>query len=329
MVVYEYIWLGGNSEFRSKVKVSDSEPTIWNYDGSSTNQASTVDSEVLLVPVKTVKSPFKSDYLVLCETRLPSGKPHPTNTRQLANEIFKNDKNDSMFGIEHEFFALHANNKPIHVQDPDGSDKSDFYCGVGHGKSYGRPYLEEVFESCLTAGLNVTGYNMEVAAGQMEIQVCAKGIDAADQSMLLKYIIHRVAEKYKYIITFDAKPRFTVDCNLNGSGCHVNFSTKRMRQEECYDHIMDFINNLQNGHEETMKLYGDDNKKRLSGTHETSEFNKFTFGVGNRCASIRIPNETFKNKRGYIEDRRPSSSADMYIVTSHLLSNYPKVDSLR
>lgn len=35
-------------------------------------------------------------------------------------------------------------------------------------------------------------------------------------------------------------------------------------------------------------------------------------------ASIRIPRKTEKNGYGYFEDRRPSSSCDLYVVTSKL-----------
>ena len=75
----EYIWLGGNQEFRSKNKIiqMDKELTFedlmeWNFDGSSTNQAHGEDTDVMLKPVKFVKSPFTqhycTSYLVLCET---------------------------------------------------------------------------------------------------------------------------------------------------------------------------------------------------------------------------------------------------------------------
>ena len=48
----------------------------------------------------------------------------------------------------------------------------------------------------------------------------------------------------------------------------------------------------------------------------------FSFGVANRTASIRIPRETDKNRYGYIEDRRPSGSANMYVVTAKLLERF-------
>lgn len=66
-----------------------------------------------------------------------------------------------------------------------------------------------------------------------------------------------------------------------------------------------------------MELYGEDNNKRLTGIHETSSIDKFTYGAGSRAASVRIPSQTVKDKgKGYIEDRRPASNIDPYIVSS-------------
>ena len=55
----EYIWIGGNGEFRSKHKILalDKELTMedipeWNFDGSSTDQAKGDDTEVIIKPVK-------------------------------------------------------------------------------------------------------------------------------------------------------------------------------------------------------------------------------------------------------------------------------------
>ena len=58
---------------------------------------------------------------------------------------------------------------------------------------------------------------------------------------------------------------------------------------------------------------------RLSGKHETSNINKYTIGIANRGASIRIPNETIKNGKGYFEDRRPASNIDPYLVCCLIL----------
>ena len=50
----------------------------------------------------------------------------------------------------------------------------------------------------------------------------------------------------------------------------------------------------------------------------TVNFNTFSYGVANRGASIRIPRETERLGYGYLEDRRPSSNMDPYLVTSLL-----------
>lgn len=75
----EYIWLGGELELRGKTKCIhncsaitslDQLPAPWNFDGSSTKQASGDNSEVFLKPVKYVPDPFRGapHVIVLCET---------------------------------------------------------------------------------------------------------------------------------------------------------------------------------------------------------------------------------------------------------------------
>ena len=101
-MILEYIWLDNEQKCRSKTKVIKNNNKInlndvqtlpeWNYDGSSTGQATTEDSEVILKPVKVVKDPFRKDlensYLVLCDTYNADGSPNEFNTRYNANKIF-------------------------------------------------------------------------------------------------------------------------------------------------------------------------------------------------------------------------------------------------
>ena len=64
---------------------------------------------------------------------------------------------------------------------------------------------------------------------------------------------------------------------------------------------------------------GEDNKRRLTGAHETAPIDKFSFGVANRGCSVRIPRSTEKEKKGYFEDRRPAANMDPYAVTGKLM----------
>ena len=58
-----------------------------------------------------------------------------------------------------------------------------------------------------------------------------------------------------------------------------------------------------------------DNERRLAGANETSSIHDFSAGVANRGCSIRIPRECAEERKGYLEDRRPSSNCDPYQVT--------------
>ena len=72
---------------------------------------------------------------------------------------------------------------------------------------------------------------------------------------------------------------------------------------------------------EIIKDYGSKNELRLTGLHETQSIKKFSYGVSDRGASIRIPIKTHLDQKGYLEDRRPASNADPYNVSRVILEN--------
>lgn len=54
--------------------------------------------------------------------------------------------------------------------------------------------------------------------------------------------------------------------------------------------------------------------RRLTGLHETSSIHDFSSGVADRGVSVRIPRGVAEDKKGWLEDRRPSSNCDPYAV---------------
>ena len=50
-----------------------------------------------------------------------------------------------------------------------------YYCSVGGKQHIGRNLVEEHADLCIDAGLNFEGINQEVASGQWEFQLFAKG----------------------------------------------------------------------------------------------------------------------------------------------------------
>merc|ERR1719321_804293 len=82
-------------------------------------------------------------------------------------------------------------------------------------------------------------------------------------------------------------------------------------------YIDDMMTKFAAKHALHISLYGAGNEKRLTGQHETSSSTEFSYGCGNRAASFRIPTSVMAaNGKGYIEDRRPASNIDPYVVSS-------------
>lgn len=331
--VLEYIWLGGNYELRSKIKVHESHNSFlcmndlknvpaWNYDGSSTSQTTGENSEINLLPVSVYKNPlFKhrtdiESLLVLCETRNQYGEPLSTNNRFKANEIFEKCKeHEPWFGLEQEYFILteEINEELKHSSITQGQ----YYCSVGGRNTFFRNIVDRHMLACIEAGINISGTNAEVAPYQWEFQIgpCT-GIQSGDQMWVARYLLEKIAEEEGCYIEWAPKP---FD-GINGSGCHANFSTKNMRESpEGLSLILAAIKNLSETHDEHMAVYGEDNDKRMSGQYETAAYETFSFDTNkpvNRGASIRIGHDTLKEGKGYFEDRRPASNCDPYLVTS-------------
>jgi glutamine synthetase len=327
----EYIWIGGNNELRSKCRVMDGygydSDTVsfypdWNYDGSSTGQAIGSDSEVIMKPRAVFKCPFRrgENRMVLCDTYLPNREPHITNHRAGAVEIFnKKPDEEPWFGLEQEYFLIDLKTgKPLGCECSIPA-QGPFYCGVGGGNALGRDVVEDHLEKCLYAGLRVSGINAEVAPAQWEFQIGPSlGIEAGDHLWMARYILNRVCEKYG--IQLDLTPKLIKE--INGSGCHTNFSTKGMRdgtvEKTGLELIDEAIMKLSKKHLEHMMVYGEGNKERMTGHHETASYDEFSFGRANRGKSVRIGNDTINNNRGYFEDRRPASNCDPYLVTAKI-----------
>jgi glutamine synthetase len=330
----EYIWLDGYTpvpNLRGKTQIKEFEhfPTLddlplWGFDGSSTMQAEGSNSDCVLMPVAIYPDPArKNGVLVMCEVMMPDGvTPHPSNKRATIL-----DDDGAWFGFEQEYF-FYKDGRPLGFPEHGyPSPQGPYYTGVGF-KNVGevaREIVEEHLELCLEAGINHEGINAEVAKGQWEFQIFGKGSKkAADEMWMARYLLLRLTEKYGIDIEFHCKP--LGDTDWNGSGMHCNFSTDYMRTvggKEYFEMLMaQFEKNLH----DHIDVYGPDNHMRLTGKHETAPWNKFSYGLADRGASIRVPHSFIKNDyKGYLEDRRPNSQGDPYAIASQVLKTISEV----
>lgn len=330
----EYVWIGGTGmDIRSKSKTytkpikSLDDIDDWNFDGSSTYLAPTDNSEVILKPVAMYTDPFRGDpnKIVLCATYFIDGTPTVTNFRYHAEKILsqKESENEPMFGVEQEYVMKNCvgTTGGIPLGFPVGGypePQGPYYCTVGAKYAHGREIMEAHYRVCLAAGLSIYGTNSEVMPGQWEFQIgTCKGIQTADELWIARYLLLRVGEYFKVDIDFSPKP---VHGNWNGSGCHTNYSDNKTRNDTKMENILEQINKLEKTHTRLIKLYGEENSERLTGKHETSSMEKFSFGVAHRGASVRIPLNTEYNGKGYYEDRRPASNMDPYVVCASIYS---------
>src|SRR3990167_11399144 len=180
------------------------------------------------------------------------------------------------------------------------------------GISFGREISLKHLELCLKTGLKICGTNAEVMASQWEYQIGPLNpIEVSDQLWLSRYILHKISEQYDCIISLHPKPYTSL---WNGSGAHTNFSTKSMREPNGLKYIEIACEKLSLTHKKHMEVYGKFNNKRMTGQHETSSMDNFSWDISNRGCSVRIPLHVANDKCGYLEDRRPAANMDPYLV---------------
>jgi glutamine synthetase len=278
IIKLEYIWIDGSKhqQIRSKTKITSeinsvrpSDYPIWSFDGSSTSQAKSgkgKNTDCLLKPVFVTYDPFRRglNKLVFCEVLNPDGTPHETNNRrtlsQKVNElgIISGNKLDlPWFGWEQEYTLTHKPSNPF---------------GIGEG----REIVEEHMNMCMEIGLDISGINAEVLLGQWEYQIGpVTALEGSDQLWISRYLLQRVTEKHNVKVSLHPKP---LKGDWNGTGCHVNFSTKEMREEGGLDIIKETMSKLEKYQKEHISVYGLHNDQRLTGAHETSSINDFSYG---------------------------------------------------
>jgi glutamine synthetase len=320
-LICDYIFIDGLGEIRTKNRVLynftlanalDGHVHIPDFatDGSSTYQADeTGNTEIILRPQYYCRNPLRNNsVIVVCDTYdAETNKPLPSNTRAEAAAFFQQEsvKNEKIwYGWEQEYYFEPFDRRELPAIG------THHYCGVSNLFEE-QQIVDEHLQAMLNASIDAHGTNAEVSYGQWEFQLMPLGgIEGADQLLLARFLLRKIASKYGYEVVFDPKPyRY-----CQGSGCHLNISTKKTRGDNGFDEIVKVMPKFEQMHDEHIAVYGEGNAARLTGKCETASIDHFSWGVGTRTTSIRVPTKCKADGSGYFEDRRPAANVDPYLA---------------
>eukprot|EP00440_Ansanella_granifera_P006899 gb/GFBE01007475.1/.p1 GENE.gb/GFBE01007475.1/~~gb/GFBE01007475.1/.p1 ORF type:complete len:390 (+),score=60.06 gb/GFBE01007475.1/:1-1170(+) len=332
----EYVWIdsdfwdGKSFDLCSKsLTLSDApmsldELPIWAYSGDD-------NVDVVIVPRRIYKDPFRGgdNIIVLADTYSEPdtcgqdfGAATKFNTRAACASVMEEAESigeDPWFGFEQEYYLLDRNTDwPLGWPAGQYPDKDTaYYCAVGSTKAVARDVIESHYRACIFAGVMIGGINSEVAPAQWEFQVGpASGTQGADDLWMARYILQRICEEYDVGVTFDPKPV----PKQAGIGCHTNFSNMATRTKPGgLDAIKQQCERLRANHDKHIANYGIGNERRLTGKDDTAKMTDFSWGIGDRSASIRIGCKVAHRDCGYYEDRRPAANMDPYLVSRLLV----------
>ena len=319
----EYIWIDGTEPtplLRSKTRIVEDgkEPGDLGLRRVEHQPGRGQRLRLRAQPVFTCPDPLRADGRQAGHVRGAAPRhdaaqhEHPAQSRAELAEKYADQ--EPWFGIEQEY-TFFQYGRPLGWPEAGfPAPQGPYYCGVGGDKMPGREIVERHTAACLKAGIAIEGTNAEVMMGQWEFQI---GVlpppEIGDQLWVARWLLFRIAEDFDVFATLEPKP---VLGDWNGAGAHTNFSTKAMREDGGWDAIIAGCEALGKRVEEHVSNYGIGIESRLTGAHETAHFTQFSYGTSDRGASIRIPWAVAKNKKGWLEDRRPNANMDPYVVSA-------------
>lgn len=297
--IIEYIWLDSNNDFKSKIKIIDYQ----NLDDFKNEHLSYYDSsqkkEITLKPIAKFINPFFSmhtSYLILCVSS-------DVNDRDLAYETnIKYSSQNTLFGIKQEYFILDkVGNLPVNFKNTHIhlKDKHSF-SSIGNYYRFAQKHLL----LCLNTGINILDVtNEENGLWSFTIKP-SNLVETSDHLVVARYILFRLCEEYKCIISFSPKEQIFPKCI-------VNISNDNTRSIDGINHINNAIYNLESYH--NIKSPNEYYDVKKFGRY--NEIEKYKFKTGFTNEAITMPNKNL----GIFEDNRHAAYSNPYLLLSLLL----------
>lgn len=257
-----------------------------------------------------------------------SGAPHPIEARgALAQAVsrFARRGLTPVIGTELEFYLLGAARSPQPAVSPHTGRPFD-RANVGgiEDMQAVQPFLDEALAVAELNGIAADSTITEAGAGQFEIAIahCADALKAADDFLLLKYILRHVARKHGYEASFMAKPfaemagnGFHVHCSLLDADGRNVFASGATAENETLRHGVGGL--LEALPASTLIFAPHLNSYRRFAVASLAP-TSICWGVENRTSAIRIPDGSAEARR--IEHRVAGADANPYMVLAAILT---------
>ena len=309
------------------IPIEDFEDLIENgkgFDGSSVEGfARTEESDLRFIPdidtlailpweYKGIENTWR-EAIVFGRIIEPSGREFEGDTRVLLKNTIEKyrDIGTLKCGAEIEFFIFKNDKSPIHT-DEGGYFRSGLYGEI----------RKEAQLALNGMGIKTEFDHHEVAQSQHEIDLTyTDALKMADEVILTKYVVKRIARKYGVYASFMPKPI----AGINGNGMHLHLSLWKNGKNLFFDDEKKGLSDMAKSYIAGLIKYGKDiqaglnqwinSYKRLYPGYEAPTY--LVWGTKNRSAYIRVPEyQKGKEYATRIEIRSPDPACNPYLAIS-------------
>lgn len=268
---------------------------------------------------------------VICDAYHLDGKPCDISPRYVLRRILKLYEKKGLKPIvapELEFYFVKKNLDPDYPLEPpigaSGRQESGRQAyGIEAANEFD-PIVEDIYDFCEAANLDVDTMAHEAGAAQMEINFNhGDPLELADQVFLFKRLVRQAALRHDIYATFMAKPHQ----NQPGSSMHIHqslvdietgknvFATKTGKDSKLF---LNHIGGLQRYLPAAMPLMAPNvNSYRRIARYSDAPINVH-WGHDNRTCGLRVPDSSPQARR--IENRLAGSDANPYLAMAASLA---------
>lgn len=282
-----------------------------------------IESGLLLCPWSPLRLAQLSVMMVEAD-----GEPFAADPRQLliaTQSALKAEGKHPVAALEVEFYLFPKNDESQAADQPPAMFSPFGSLCAASSLDEQSAFIDDLYSACDVQGIDLGGVLKESGPGQFELnlqhQDCA--VKAADQVILLRRAIKGTAAKHDMIASFMAKPFG----DQPGNGMHAHLSLcdddghnvfAEPSSVQATDQLMCAIAGLLKAAPESLIFFAPhlNSYRRFQSSFHAPI--RTSWGVDNRFASIRVPNDQGQNRR--LEHRIAGADANPYLVLSAILT---------